>query len=333
MGDMTFKISGLFAHDEGENKATDIMDDYDVLILGGGPAGLTAAIYTSRARMKTLLVEKAVIGGEAATTDLIENYPGFPEGIQGSELADRMRAQAVRFGAQIVIAEPEDIDLLTQPKEMTINGKRVRVKSVIITSGTSPKALNIPGEKEFKGRGVSYCATCDGPIFADKDVAVIGCGSSGLQEGLFILRFVKSLTMVEFLPTIQAEKILQDRIVGRENVSCLLNHEITSIQGDKWVKSITVKDRATNEIKEIPMDGVFIYVGLVPNTQYLQDQVKLNQWGYILTDEKMQTSVPGVFAAGDVRETEMRQVATAIGDGAIAAASAQHYIEGLQLPK
>ena len=312
-----------------ESEAKELQDEYDVVILGGGPAGLTSAIYASRAKLNTLLVEKEVIGGEAASTDKIENYPGFPEGISGIELAERMRQQAERFGAHILYGEVQSLDLKSQPKVIGLDVAKVKAKSVIIASGTSPKSLNVPGEKEFKGRGVSYCATCDGPIFSGKDIAIVGCGNSGLQEGLFILKFVKSLTMIEYLPTIQAEKILQERMREHDNVSWLLNHQVLEIKGDNWVSSIVVKDRATDEVKEIPVQGVFVYVGLIPNTDFLGGQVELNEWGYIKTDTKMQTSVPGVFAAGDVRETEIRQVATAIGDGAVAAASVQHYIENL----
>ncbi|MDZ7262673.1 MAG: thioredoxin-disulfide reductase [candidate division KSB1 bacterium] len=308
---------------------TQLEKNYDVVILGGGPAGLTAAIYTARAKLKTLVIEKEAIGGEAAATDVIENYPGFPEGVSGAALAQRMAEQAQRFGAQIFYGQPTKFELESQPKSFILAGQPIQAKAIIIATGTSPKMLNVPGEKEFKGRGVSYCATCDAPIYAGRDIAVIGCGNSGLQEGLFILRFVKSITFVEFQPTIQAEKILQERIKAQPNVTCYLNHQVVSINGDKTVSSITIKNRENNELKEIPVEGVFIYIGLVPNTQFLEGKVKLNDWGYIITDEKLQTSVPGIFAAGDVRETEVRQVATAIGDGAVAAISAQNYVESL----
>ncbi len=305
----------------------ELQPEYDLMILGAGPAGLTAAIYASRAGMNTLLVEKEAIGGEAASTSMIENYPGFPEGIKGAELTERMRSQAQKFGAQIVLAAPESLDLWAEPKKATLKGQPIRARSIIIASGTSPRRLGIPGEKELKGRGVSYCATCDGPMFAGKDIAVIGCGNSGLQEGLFIRKFVKSMTMVEFLPTIQAEEILQERMRSYDNVQWLLNHETVSISGQDWVESITVRDRAGGEGKQIPVQGVFIYIGLEPNTDYLDGQIELDKWGFIPTDEKMQTSTPGVFAAGDVRVTEMRQIATAIGDGAVAASSAYHYVD------
>jgi thioredoxin reductase (NADPH) len=308
-------------------EAQELLSKYDVVVLGGGPAGLTAAIYASRSRMRTLVVEKEAIGGEAASTSMIENYPGFPEGIKGAELTERMRSQAQRFGAQIIMESPQRLDLRAVPKEVRLGDQLVSAQSIIIASGTSPRKLGIPGEKELKGKGVSYCATCDGPMFAGKDVAIIGCGNSGVQEGLFILKFVHSMTMVEFLPTIQAEKILQESMNAHENVRWLLNHETLSINGEGWVKSITVKNRETSAEKEIPVEGVFIYIGLNPNSDYLGGQVELDEWGFIPTDERMQTSISGVFAAGDIRETELRQIATAIGDGAVAASSACQYVD------
>ena len=307
--------------------------EYDLIILGGGPAGLTAAIYASRAQMKTLLVEKNYIGGETVSTGMIENYPGFPDGINGFELADRMLKQAERFGAHIYYGAPEDMDLKSHPKKIGINGTTLSAKTVIIASGASPKHLNIPGEKKFRGRGVSYCATCDGPIFRGKDIAIVGAGSSGLQEGLFILKFVKSLTVIEYLPTVQAEKVIEQRMRAHNNVNWLLNHHILSINGDTSVTSVSVQDRSNGEIKDIPMDGIFIYIGLDPNTDYLNNQVDLDERGYIRTNSKMQTLISGVFAAGDIRDTEMRQVATAIGDGAVAASSAQHFVDNLSTVK
>ncbi len=319
MEGLTFKVTRSAEEQE-------LQREYDVVILGGGPAGLTAAIYASRARMKVLLVEKKTIGGEAASTSMVENYPGFPDGISGVELVERMRTQAERFGAQIILASPEDLDLTAEPKAITLREQRVRARSVIIASGTSPKTLDIPGEREFKGRGVSYCATCDAPMFTGKDIAIIGCGNSGLQEGLFIHKFVNSLTMVEFLPTVQAEEILYERMRAHENVRWLFKYEPLSINGKDWVTSLTVKDRGTGEIEEFPVEGVFIYIGLIPNTEYLHNQVALNECDFIITDERMQTSVPGVFAAGDIRDTALRQVATAIGDGAVAASYGHQYV-------
>ncbi|MDZ7333075.1 MAG: thioredoxin-disulfide reductase [candidate division KSB1 bacterium] len=319
----------MFSLKKDEDKV-ELADGYDVVVLGGGPAGLTAAIYAARARLTTLVVEKKEIGGEAAATDVIENYPGFPEGINGHALADRMVQQAKRFGAEIYYGEVAKLDLRSSPKTLLIDGKPINAQAVIIATGTSPKLLNVPGEKELKGRGVSYCATCDGPIYSGKDIAIIGGGNSGLQEGLFILKFVKSITLIEYMPKLNAEKILQEKFQSHPNTVTLLNHQVLSINGSGKVESITVKDRATGETKVIPVEGVFVYIGLIPNTELFKGQLALNQWGYIVTDEKLQASIPGVFVAGDVRDKGLRQVATAIGDGAVAAVSAEHYIEQLK---
>ncbi len=320
-------MQGLTFSLKKDEEKVELADHYDVVILGAGPAGLTAAIYTARARLSTLVIEKKAVGGEAAATDVIENYPGFPEGINGHALADRMVQQAKRFGAEIHYGEVMQVNLKSSPKSFIIDGKLVLAHAVIIATGTSPKLLNVPGEKELKGRGVSYCATCDGPIYAGKDIAIIGGGNSGLQEGLFILKFVKSITLIEYMPKLNAEKILQEKFQSHPNTMTLLNHQVLSINGAGKVESITVKDRATGVTKSIPVEGVFVYIGLTPNTELFKGQIELNEWGYIVTDEKLQASVPGVFVAGDVRDKGLRQVATAIGDGAVAAVSAEHYIE------
>lgn len=323
-------MDGLIFSLKKDEKKIELQDFYDVVILGGGPAGLTAAIYTARARLQTLVIEKKEIGGEAAATDVIENYPGFPEGINGQALADRMVQQAKRFGAEIYYGEVMHLNLTGSPKTLLLDDQPISAHSVIIATGTSPKLLNVPGEKELKGRGVSYCATCDGPIYAGKDIAIIGGGNSGLQEGLFILKFVKSITLIEYLPKLNAEKILQEKFQSHLNTITLLNHQVLSINGTGKVESITVKDRATGETKRISVEGVFVYIGLIPNTELFQGQLELNQLGYIVTDEKLQASVPGVFVAGDVRDKGLRQVATAIGDGALAAVSAEKFVEQLQ---
>jgi thioredoxin reductase (NADPH) len=305
-----------------------LLDDiYDVVILGGGPAGLTTAIYAARAKLKTLILEKQEIGGEAAATDTIDNYPGFPEGINGHALADRMVQQAKRFGASVHNGSATGLSLRATPKVLSIDGRTVSARSVIIATGTSPKTLGVKGEKELKGRGVSYCATCDAPIYAGKDIAVIGCGNSGLQEGLFILKYVRSVTFVEFLPEIKAERILQERLALHHNVEWMLNHQVLSINGEERVESMMVKDRKTAVGKRLSVQGVFVYVGLTPNTESLRGQLELNESGYITTDDNLQASVPGVFAAGDVRDKRLRQVATAVGDGAIAAVSAERFVE------
>jgi len=303
--------------------------DYDLIIIGGGPAGLTAGIYASRARLKTLLLEKNITGGLAATTDKLENYPGFPDGISGMDLLERMRKQAERFGTEIKeFEEVRDVKPLNKRIEITTVQGKYSALSVIIASGSEPKKLNVPGEEKFRGRGVSYCATCDGPLFREKDVAVVGCGNSGLQEGEFLLKFVKSVTFVEFLPRMTAEKILQERFQNRKNTRFLLNHKLIRINGGETVSSIVVRDREKGKEEELPVSGVFVYVGLKPNSDFLKDVVELDTSGFVVTNEKTETSIQGIFAAGDIRSKDVRQVSTAVGEGTLAAIAAEKYIQG-----
>jgi thioredoxin reductase (NADPH) len=249
----------------------ELLDFYDVVILGGGSAGLTAAIYTARAKLKTLIIEKKEIGGEAAETDMIENYPGFPEGINGHVLADRMVQQAKRFGAVVFNGEVVNLDLKSSPKTFLLDGKPISAKSIIIATGTSPKMLNVPGEKKLKGRGVSYCATCDAPIYSGKAIAIIGGGSSGLQEGLFILKFVKSITLVEYLPKLNAEKIFQEKFQTTDNTTTLLNHQVVSINVEQRVESITVKNRASGKKKCSRLKACLCISDSFPTLNYSKD--------------------------------------------------------------
>lgn len=305
---------------------------YDTIIIGGGPAGLTTAIYTARDGMKTLVLDRESTGGLAATTDMIENYPGFPEGINGMELTDRFRRQAERFGAEI--EEFEEVVKVNPVRqgliEIHTDGEKVyQTKTAVIATGSAPKKLNITGENEYYGRGVSYCATCDGPFFKGKDVVIIGAGNSGLQEGLPVLEYANHVTFVEFLPTSRAEQILQDRVKAHHNSTMMFNHMVTEIKGEKTVTGVVVKNRETNEELVLPTDGVFIYVGYSPYSAFVADLVERNKWGYIHTDNHMRTKIPGLYAIGDVRADNPAQLTVSAGDGTKAALEIREFILNL----
>lgn len=303
---------------------------YDLIIIGAGPAGFAAAIYGARAGLKTLVLERGLPGGLVATTDFIENYPGFPEGIKGIELAEKMKAQTQRFGVEIIGSEVKSVGRVDQKIIVQTAGNKYEVPAVIIATGTTPKRLHVPGEDKLRGRGVSYCATCDGPLFKERNIAVIGCGNSGLQEGKFLLNFVKSIIFIEFLPYVTADKILKKKFENESRARFLLNHEVLGINGKDRVDSVTVKNRENNKKSTIEIDGVFIYVGLSPFSQFLQGVVDLDDAGFVITNEKLETSVPGIFAAGDIRSKEIRQIVTACGEGAEAALNAYKYIDALR---
>ena len=303
---------------------------HDVIIVGGGAAGLTAGIYTSREGLGTLLLEKWLCGGLAAETTSVENYPGFPEGVHGRNLIEKFKQQAQKFGTQIVeYSEVAKVEPLEKRVKIKTDNREYDARCLIIASGSMPKKSNVPGEDDFYGKGVSYCATCDGPLYKGKDVAVIGCGDSGLQEGESLLAHVRRATFIEFLPYMNAAKILQERLQNSEKTDFLLNHMLTSINGEDLVSSVTVKNRQTNEEKKLEVSGVFIYIGFLPNSKFLEGVVKLDTSGYVITNENMETSVPGIYAVGDVRSKKVRQIDVACGEGTIAAISARDYIKEL----
>jgi thioredoxin reductase (NADPH) len=299
---------------------------YDVVIIGGGAAGLAASIYAVRAMMKTLVIERQAIGGQILYTGDIENYPGFPEPIGGPELAMLYEKQALRFGVEFVYDTITRLDLDGPIKKVIGEEAEYTAKTVIITSGGEHNKLEVPGEEEFAGRGVSYCATCDGNFFRDQDVTVVGGGDAAMDEGLYLTRMTNSVTVVHRREELRASKILQKRAFENPKMSFVWNSAIKEIKGNGDVKSIVLEDLKTGEVSERETNGVFVYIGFHPINEFMIGAVDLDGAGHVVTDIQMQASVPGVFAAGDVRTFSDRQLANAVGDGVAAALSAYRYI-------
>jgi thioredoxin reductase (NADPH) len=305
---------------------------YDVIIIGGGPAGLGAAIYSSRARMSTLIIEKAGCGGLIAITDNLENYPGFDKGINGFELTSKMEQQARTSGAEITYGEVVAIETDETLKKVILTDKTYITKTIIIASGSSFKKLGVQGEEEFIGRGISFCATCDGPFFKNKEVAVIGGGNSALQEALFLTKFASKITLIHRRNEFRAAKILQERVAAEPKIKIILDTVVEEITGTQTIEKIKVRNINSSAAEEISVDGVFIFIGWTPNTKFLMNnKIALDEKGYILTDEQMKTAIDGIYACGDVRKKSLRQVVTAVSDGATASVSAHHYIESQNL--
>ncbi|MBE7413719.1 MAG: thioredoxin-disulfide reductase [Deltaproteobacteria bacterium] len=298
---------------------------YDLVIIGGGPAGLTAGIYAQRARLKTVLLEKQMVGGQIAVSDVIENYPGFPS-ISGAGLMEKFEEHARGLGLEIRLAGVLDIALEGGVKVLKTTEGEIRAKAVIIATGAKPKRLGVPGEKELTGKGVSYCATCDGPFFRNLKVLVVGGGDTAVKEAVYLSRIAAKVYISHRRDRFRAEKMHQEKLESTPNIEILKSHILTHIKEEAGlVKSALLDDIKTGEQKSIDVEGVFIFVGINPTTDFAD--VDKDDRGFIKTDAKLQTSMPGVFAAGDCRTTPLLQVATAVGDGAIAAASAIDYIE------
>jgi len=301
---------------------------YDVIIIGGGPGGLTAGIYTSREKLKTLLLEKGLCGGLLAISDLIENYPGFADGIKGMGLIAKFKQQAEKFGTKInEFEEVKRIEASEKKIKVETNKGNYSTYAIIVATGSIPKMLNIPGENEFRGKGVSYCATCDGPLFKNKDVVVIGGGDAAAEEALFLTRFARKVTLVHRRNELRATRILQERLQENKRIELLLNYIPVSIKGKNFVETIIVKNKETNEEKKIETAGVFISAGFLPNSKFLKNIIELDETGYIKTNEDMETSIPGIYAAGDVRAKKVRQIVVACGEGTIAAISVRDYLK------
>jgi thioredoxin reductase (NADPH) len=302
--------------------------DYDLVIIGAGPAGLTAGIYAARARMNVLLLEKSVPGGQILVTDWIENYSGFPEGISGFDLAEKMKIQAENLGLKIETAEVHSLNLSKELKEIVLKDRSITAKSLIIATGASPRSLGV-GEDKFIGKGVSSCATCDAAFFKEKTVVAVGGGDTAVQEAIFLTKFAKKVYLIHRRDELRAAKILQERAFKNDKIEIMWDSVVTGLSGFFGVENVTIKNVKTNEEKTLKADGCFIWVGILPNTSFLNDTVETDTFGFIVADTIMQTSVPGVFAVGDVRDTPLRQISTAVGDAAIAAVSAEHFIENL----
>jgi len=295
---------------------------YDVIIVGGGPAGLTAAIYTARENLRTLILEKMLCGGWPNMTGVIENYPGFPKGINGMELSARFKEQAQKFGVGIRELEEVKSVAFAGPKIMVETGKEVyQSRSLIVTPGSRIRELGLTGERELLGKGVSYCATCDGPLYRDRVVAVIGGGNAALEEALFLTKFASRVYLIHRRDKFRGEKFVVGELEKTGKVTFVMNSLPVSINGENGVESITVKNKLTEKEEVIEIEGVFIFVGVEPNTEFLQGVVDMDEGGFIKTDSAMRTSVPGIFAAGDVRAGNVRQIAAACGEGTVAALS------------
>jgi thioredoxin reductase (NADPH) len=297
-----------------------------VAVVGAGPAGLTAGIYAARAGLRTTVLERAFPGGQVTKTDLIENYPGFPNGITGVDLAEAMRSQAVHFGVEIRTAEVGGLALQTECVELSGSFGRVTARAAIIATGSEPRALNVPGEDRFYGRGVSNCAVCDGALFRNRAVAVIGGGDSALSSVLYLSKLCARVFLVHRRTEFRAAKTLQDRVRALPNVEFVLGVKVQEIRGEQRVAGIEVLDLVTAVSREIPVEGVFVYVGETPNTGFLRGVVDLDPAGYVVTDANLATSRERVFACGDCRQKTLRQVATAVGDGALAATGAERLL-------
>jgi len=305
--------------------------DYDVIIIGGGPAGMTAGLYASRAELKTLLIEKMIMGGQVMTTTTIENWPGYPGGVDGPELMMKFQEHCVEFGLETTSGTVEKIEDRGDTKRLVIDGEELICSVVIIATGVVPKKLNLPGEQELVGRGVSYCATCDGAFFRNQPIAVIGGGDTAAEEALFLTRFASKLTMVHRRDQLRATKLVASRVVADEKIEMAWDSVVDSLLSDNTgLTGMVLRNVKTNELTEVAVAGLFVAVGVVPTTGFVSDILELDNGGYIKAGEDTHTNVPGIFAAGDCRTNILMQISTAVGDGAVAALMAERHIDALK---
>jgi thioredoxin reductase (NADPH) len=302
----------------------------DVIIIGSGPAGLTAALYTARADLKPLVFTGNEIGGQVSITNEVENYPGFPEGLTGPELVEKFQKQAERFGARVEYAEVTEVDFDNHPFRVRSYDNEYQAKSIIIATGASPRKLGVPGEVELTGRGVSYCATCDGFFFQGREIVVVGGGDSALEEGVFLTKFASRVRVIHRRDQLRAGNTLQRRARRNEKIEFVWNTIVTEINGNGAVDSVQVKDVNTGEVSTLEAEGVFIYIGHYPNSQLFRGKLDMDEEGYLITDRRTHTSVPGVFAAGEIADPVFRQVVTSAGEGCKAAIQVERYLAELE---
>jgi thioredoxin reductase (NADPH) len=301
-----------------------------VIIIGSGPAGYTAAIYTARAQLNPLLIAGPAMGGQVAISSEIGNYPGFPEDIAGAELAELMKQQAERFGTRVLMDIVTDVDLSSHPFKVVTYGDEYETDALILTSGASPRKLGVPGEREFSGRGVSYCATCDGFFYMGKEIVMVGGGDAAVEEAIFLTRFARKVTVIHRRDQLRAEKLLQQRAFRNEKIDFIWDTVVAEVVGDGFVNGVQVCNVKTGEDRLFPTQGVFVAIGYVPNVDFLRGQLALTESGYVVADEDGRTSVEGVWAAGDVCDWVYRQIATSVGAGCKAAIQVEHYIAKLE---
>lgn len=303
---------------------------YDVIVIGGGPGGYAAALYTARAGLVTLVIEKLAPGGQMSTTDIVENYPGFAEGINGFELGMQMQQGAERFGVKTEYAEVTSVELEGYPKLVHVGEQTYEAKTVILAMGASPRELGLSNERELRGRGVSYCATCDGMFYRGKTVAIVGGGNTAVADALYLNKICEKVYLIHRRDTLRASKTYMQSLEEAENVEILWNSEVTEIYAEDTVKGVAVKNKVNNETFKLSCDGVFAAIGNMPNTALVKGQVTLDEYGYVVADETTRTNIDGVFAIGDMRSKPLRQIVTAVSDGAVASKYAEEYINEMR---